>query len=367
MGNGASEVDLSVDVPISNGALGKAGAGTIRLSVANTYSGGTTLSAGRLLVNNPSGSGTGSGGVAVNGGILAGSGTIAGVVTLNSGGTIAPGTGSAIGKLTLNSAPTLLGTNFMRIDRNGGTSLADQIALTSGALTYGGTLVISNVGAALLGGEVFTNFSAPAYSGAFLFTLMPTLNDGLNWYTGTLATNGTIKVNRRPIASPLTFTNVAPSVLGIPFATLTDHATDADGDVLALTSLDLTTASGIPLTTNGASISYSNRVSVTDQFSYTISDGHGGSATGVVSVVNFGSSPAAQIAGTPSRNGDSILLHFAATPGWTYYLERSTNLAAWTTIWTNVAPANGTFDYADDFHDLSAPAATAFYRLSWPR
>jgi hypothetical protein len=60
-----------------------------------------------------------------------------------------------------------------------------------------------------------------------------------------------------------------------------------------------------------------------------------------------------------------VTLHFAATPGWTYYLDRSTNLAIWVTIWTNVAPASGVFDYADDFHDLNEPASTAFYRLRW--
>jgi len=67
----------------------------------------------------------------------------------------------------------------------------------------------------------------------------------------------------------------------------------------------------------------------------------------------------------PNGNGDSVTLHFAGRPGWTYYLERPTNLAAWLTIWTNVAPTGGLFDYTDDFHDLTGPAATSFYRLRW--
>ncbi len=46
--NGAAAVDLFVDVPVSNGALSKTGLGTMRLGVANTYSGGTTISAGTL-------------------------------------------------------------------------------------------------------------------------------------------------------------------------------------------------------------------------------------------------------------------------------------------------------------------------------
>ncbi len=126
-----------------------------------------------------------------------------------------------------------------------------------------------------------------------------------------------------------------------------------------------TTTNGIVLTTNATSISYSNRLSVTDQFSYQLSDGRGGTATGVVTIVNVGSNPAAEFVGLPAINAGSVVLHFSAVPGWTYHLERSTNLSTWTTILTTVAPPGGFFDYTDDFHDLSEPPPTALYRLRW--
>jgi autotransporter-associated beta strand protein len=54
------------------------------LFAANTYSGSTTVAKGTLLVNNLSGSGTGSGNVAVNnGGIFGGNGSVSGNVTVN--------------------------------------------------------------------------------------------------------------------------------------------------------------------------------------------------------------------------------------------------------------------------------------------
>lgn len=48
VGNGSAAVDLSIGVPISNGALAKTGLGTMLLNIANTYNGGTTISAGTL-------------------------------------------------------------------------------------------------------------------------------------------------------------------------------------------------------------------------------------------------------------------------------------------------------------------------------
>lgn len=361
--DGSADVDLSIDVPIATGGLAKVGLGTMSFNAANTYSSGTILVSGRLLVNNLAGSGTGTGEVSVIGGTLGGTGTITGAVTVNSGGTIAPG--ASIGTLTLNSAPIFNGTNFMEINRNGGFPLADKLVLTSGTLNYGGALVVSNMGAALAGGEVFTLFAAPAYSGAFAATILPTLNAGLNWFPGGLTTDGTIKVNRRPVTSPLTFTNVAPSVLQIPFATLTSNSTDADGNTITVSSVNLTTTNGITLTTNAGSLTYSNLASVTDQISYTITDGHGGSTTGIVNVVNIGSSPSAQFTNSPSANATSATLHFVGTPGWPYYLERSTNLVDWATISTNVAPPSGLVEHTDNFQDLAEPASAAFYRLRW--
>jgi autotransporter-associated beta strand protein len=362
VGNGSAEVDLSLDVPVINGGLTKTGAGTMRLNSVSAYGGGTILSAGRLLVNNTSGSGTGGGSVVVNGGTLGGTGSIAGAVTVNSGGTIMPGSVSSIGRLSLNSGPTFNGTNFMRINPNGGSPLADRLVLTAGTMSYGGSLVISNAGAALVGGEVFTNFVAPAYSGAFANIIAPSLSGGLNWYTGRLAVDGTILINRLPVASQAVFTYEAPHVLQIPIASLASNATDADGDPIIVSSVSLTTSNGVSITTNDAFIFYSNFVSVADQFTYTVNDGRGGSATGLVRIA---SSPAGRFTGHPSLNGASVTLDFAGQPGRTYHVERSTNLPVWVTVSTNVAPANGIFDYTDDFQALTPSSSPVFYRLRW--
>ena len=53
VGDGSSDVDLSISVPIINGGLTKAGAGTLAMSGANTYTGDTAVEAGRLRLSSP--------------------------------------------------------------------------------------------------------------------------------------------------------------------------------------------------------------------------------------------------------------------------------------------------------------------------
>ncbi len=89
--------------------LEKITAGTLDLAGPSSYSGGTTVAAGMLLVNNTSGSATGSGPVAVNGGTFGGSGTIAGRLTVAAGATLAPGNSPGIltvGELDLRDGST---------------------------------------------------------------------------------------------------------------------------------------------------------------------------------------------------------------------------------------------------------------------
>lgn len=147
-----------LSAPGNNLGLIKNGSGTFTLAKAsgNTYTNGTTINGGTLLVNNTTGSGTGTGDVNVNsGGTLGGTGIIAGIVTNNSGGTLAPG--ASIGTLTLNGNVVLNAgsTNTFEVD---GTTATNDVVVLGSTVTYGGVLKIVPTGT-ITNGQTFTLFS----------------------------------------------------------------------------------------------------------------------------------------------------------------------------------------------------------------
>jgi fibronectin-binding autotransporter adhesin len=96
------------------GGLNKLGSGSLNLTANNTYTAGTTVNEGTLLVNNTSGSGTGTGAVTViSAATLGGSGTVgtgAAAFNLNSGANLAPG--NSVGTITLNVTNATLAGNY---------------------------------------------------------------------------------------------------------------------------------------------------------------------------------------------------------------------------------------------------------------
>ena len=151
----------------ANLGLTKSGTGVLTLSGNNIYANGTTIDGGTLLVNNTSGSGTGTGDVTVNsGGTLGGTGFISGLVTNNAGGTLAPGS-SGIGALTLNGSVVLNSGSTNTFAVNGSTPSSTSVALGS-AVTYGGVLNIVPSGT-FTNGQTFTLFSGAGAASASNF------------------------------------------------------------------------------------------------------------------------------------------------------------------------------------------------------
>jgi len=128
-----------------SGSLTKIGSGKLRLSGANTYGGGTTLVDGALVVNNTTGSGTGTGNVTVLGGYLGGSGVIAGSVTLGTQNTswLAPGEGGqGTATLTVQGSITFDSNSQYQwrvstITKEGDTLVANGVTIRGGNSFFG--------------------------------------------------------------------------------------------------------------------------------------------------------------------------------------------------------------------------------------
>ena len=174
--------------------LSKSGAGTLLLYGTNTYSGATTVSAGKLLVN---GSLANSAVTVGNGGTLGGTGPFGSLVAVQSGGVLSPGDGP--GQLFL-SAINLEGGSMtlMEVLGNGanagvaGTNYDQVQVTTSGGLTYGGSLDLDFATVMkLLNGTSFElfvfsgtpigNFSSVTSTGSGLYANVSFLGSGGIW------------------------------------------------------------------------------------------------------------------------------------------------------------------------------------------
>jgi autotransporter-associated beta strand protein len=183
----------------SGNGLIKVGTGAFTLEGANTYDGGTTISAGKLLVKNTTGSGVGTGDLVIGGtstaGTLGGTGTLG--LTANatnvtfgaSGGTIAPGVSPGI--LTVNGGVdfTTVGTATFAVELNGLTVGTDYDQLVVKTAT-GGTNLIDLDNATL---QVALGFT-PSVGNQFTIIDNQITSGGLSGIFNGLSNNGTFAV-----------------------------------------------------------------------------------------------------------------------------------------------------------------------------
>src|SRR6266496_5576714 len=169
---GTGNTRISGVLSSTGASVHKFGDGTLTLAGANTYTGGTAVGAGTLLINGNQSSATGTVSVSNSGTTLGGVGTIGGAVTVYSGGSLAPGNGgNRNGPLSVPSVTLASGADF-KVDLNGwyAGSGYDQLILRSGGATISGSRLVITVGAGLYLGQTFTILnkqSSGAVTGTF--------------------------------------------------------------------------------------------------------------------------------------------------------------------------------------------------------
>jgi autotransporter-associated beta strand protein len=129
------------------GSLIKTGTGTLQLSGANSYQGGTAINGGTLAVASDANLGAGSGGLTFNGGTLQLTGlfgTTSRSIVLNAGGGTIDTNGNA-----MFVASAISGVGGLTKNGAGILDLAAANTYTGGTTVNGGTLVLDSVGGSL--------------------------------------------------------------------------------------------------------------------------------------------------------------------------------------------------------------------------
>jgi autotransporter-associated beta strand protein len=184
----------------------KTGAGTTTLNAANTYSGTTEVRTGTLAVNGSLA--TASVVTVKTNATLGGTGLIRGPVTVQAGATLSPGIWElGLGRTEIiSNTVSLAGTTVLGLNKAAGTN--DQVrGITT--LTYGGTLLVTNVAGTLAVGDSFKLFDAANYVGSFAAISPASPGIGIGWLWS--PTNGTLSVVQAVATNPTNITWTANS------------------------------------------------------------------------------------------------------------------------------------------------------------
>jgi|GEM_PF-6923631 len=375
----ASPTDVIRNTTSANASATVTVAGTLKLSgsaptlaaVTFNFAGGTIEYDGGTqtwLTERSAGSATDPNAVAYNYITLSGAGTktLSGNTTVN--GTLTVNSGTTLDlnsqNLTLANPPTLNGGLNMNVHKTGAnTFTGSTLTLNSGVLTYGGTLTITNLGTTISSGDILPLFSSTGgYASDFALVNLPLpVASPVHWQTNNLSVNGSIGfTNHLPVANGNSYSRNGLYSWKISVADLLSNASDADGDSLTLNSLG-TSINGVTLVVSGGYAQYSSTNSVDDQFSYTITDGFGGTNGALITLTAGSSSGVGGQVRTFTVTGGTATMSFAGIPGYKYNVQVSTDLSSWSTLWTTNAPASGLFRFTDG----SAPTPTAYYRLMY--
>lgn len=355
------------------GSVVKSGTGSATLSGANNYSGATTVNQGALLVNGSTASGSAV--TVAAAGTLGGTGVINGTVAVT--GTLSAG--ASVGKLTT-GAITLNagGTNLWEISSATGTAGTDWDLVDAGAnnvdvQSSSGTPFTFKLSAVGLGNfDKDTAYSWPAFNGTVQnFSADKFVVDD-SGFTNDLAGGtffieaGALKVaftnNHAPAANVATYafskgTVIKPFQIPIS-AFLAANTTDADDDAR---SLILLTSTNATVSTNATHITVSSANDKAESIQYVVKDVRnyraGDSvrmATNYIAILRTNSVGTLTVT---NSGGGEMGLSFHGVPGYTYVIQRSPDLSAWTDIVTNTAPGNGLVQFTE-----TPPWSPAFYR-----
>ena len=181
-------------------------------------------------------------------------------------------------------------------------------------------------------------------------------------YNQAVITNGLNLLFAPPNRSPIANNDIATTAENTP-VTINVLANDSDpaGNPLTLVSVSQGANGAVTTNANGT-VTYSPATNFfgANLFTYTISDGQGGSATGMVSVTV---TPALKIKSIARQSNGNILILFQGKPGSNYVMEGSANFLSWSNLGNSSEGNPGVFQFVDTG---TAGVDKRFYRVLAP-
>jgi len=178
----------------------------------------------------------------------------------------------------------------------------------------------------------------------------------------------TVGPNRAPVAGAVkTISTTKNTPVTIYKVKLLAGATDADGDPLSISAAGPVSAGGGQVEERANDVKYTPQVDFwgPDSFTYTISDGQGGTAVGTVEVmVSYGGGLSPNLVYWPTHDGTMFRVTFAGIPGKEYGVEWSEAPSGmpWTWLKNATAGPNGLFEVTDVVSEVPA----RYYRIVYP-
>jgi subtilisin-like proprotein convertase family protein len=241
-------------------------------------------------------------------------------------------------------------------------------AVAPGAGTPTGTVNFridgSVAGAGTLSGGIAT-FSTSALTHG-THTVAAEYAGSLNFVGTTNALTPDQNINTSPIAGNETIERYSTQGVKVRLATLLANDSDADGDALNIV-IGATSANGGTLSLSSGWVFYvpANGFTSADSFTYTITDGHGGSATGTVTVaIKVDNAPGENLTIADLGNG-SFRINGSGIPGRTYRLQSTGSITL--PDWQDISGGTVTADSTGAFVFTDTPGTgSRYYRSVYP-
>ena len=228
------------------------------------------------------------------------------------------------------------------------------------AIRYGQTLASSTLSggvASVAGSFAFTSPDTVPAAGTADQAVTFTPTDTVNYapVSGTVS----VKVNAAPLFSGYTVTTKSGKTLALSLSKILSRASDPDGGTVTLTQVFGPSAQGGSVSLTGT-LNYTPDPSFTgtDSFDIELTTSGGGTLRTTVTVTVTTAAATGQNQTELKLRDGKVDLTFRGIPGRTYVIQRSTNLATWTTLATVTATADGRITFTDP----SPPQPSGYYR-----